>query len=76
MTKSDHLSTKFHSLSQAKAERFIQCMSDYSEDVAYQLSEQHHKAALENQERLVPIVENIFLCGRLGIALRGHRDDE
>jgi len=24
---------------------------------------------------LVPIVETILLCGRLGIALRGHRDD-
>ena len=71
----DHLFTKYYAFSQEKAERFIQCMSDSSEDVAYQQSEQHRKAALENRERLVPIVETILLCGRLGIALLGHRDD-
>ncbi|KAI6647733.1 52 kDa repressor of the inhibitor of the protein kinase-like [Oopsacas minuta] len=26
-------------------------------------------------ERLIPIIKTIILCGRLGIALRGHRDD-
>jgi len=50
-------------------------MSDSSEDVAYQLSEQHCKAALENRERLVHIVETILFCGRLRIAQCGHRDD-
>jgi len=50
-------------------------MSDSSEDVAYQLSEQHRKAALENREKLVPIVDTILLHGRLRITLRGHRDD-
>jgi len=57
----DHLSTKCHSLSQEIAERFIQCMSDSSEDVADQVPEQHRKAALENRERLFPIVETILL---------------
>jgi len=47
------LFTKYHLLSQGKAERFIQCVSDVSEDVACQLSEQHRKVALENLERLV-----------------------
>jgi len=50
-------------------------VSDSSEDLAYQLSEQHRKAALENRNRLVPIVETILLWRRLRIALRGHQDD-
>jgi len=47
-------------------------MSDSSEDVAYHMSEQHRKAALENRERLVPIVDTILLRGRLRIAQRGR----
>ena len=29
----------------------------------------------ENRNFLSPIVETIILCGRLGLSLRGHRDD-
>ena len=29
----------------------------------------------ENRNKLVPIIDTINLCGRLGISLRGHRDD-
>lgn len=29
----------------------------------------------ENRKKLIPIVRSILLCGRQGIALRGHRDD-
>jgi len=57
----DHLSTKYHSLSQEKAEMFIQWLSDSSEDVAYQLSEQHRKVAFENLERLVLVIETSLL---------------
>ena len=28
---------------------------------------------VENRKRLVPIVDTIKLCGRLGLPLRGHR---
>jgi len=44
-------------------------MSDFSHDVACQLSEQRRKPALENRERLFPLVETIPLCGKHGIAL-------
>ena len=29
---------------------------------------------LENRKKLIPIIDAIKICGRLGIALRGHRD--
>ena len=29
----------------------------------------------ENRKKLIPVVEIIILCGRLGLPLRGHRDD-
>ena len=30
---------------------------------------------IENRKRIVPIIDTIKLCGRLCIALRGHRDN-
>ena len=35
----------------------------------------HKQQVLEIRQRLVPILRTIICCGRLGIALRGHRDD-
>ena len=33
------------------------------------------KRVAENREKLEPIIDTIKLCGRLGLAFRGHRDD-
>ena len=40
-----------------------------------QLSSQVKNEVQRNREILRPIVETIILCGRLGLAFRGHRDD-
>ena len=29
----------------------------------------------ENRRKLIPIVDTIITCGRLGLSFRGHRDD-
>jgi hypothetical protein len=29
----------------------------------------------ENRKKLAPIVDSVIFCGRLGLPLRGHRDD-
>ena len=29
----------------------------------------------DNRTKLIPIIDTIILCGRLGLSLRGHRDD-
>ena len=33
------------------------------------------KKVKENRAFLVPLIDTTFLCGRLGISFRGHRDD-
>ena len=43
--------------------------------IVKQLDDVHKQQVLENRQRLVPILKTIILCGRLGIAMRGHRDD-
>ena len=30
---------------------------------------------MQNRQKLVSIVDAIIVCGRQGLALRGHRDD-
>ena len=30
---------------------------------------------VENRKKLIPVIDTIKLCGRLGLSLRGHRDD-
>ena len=39
------------------------------------VDEHAKKTIFENRKKLVPIVDTIKLCGRLGLPLRGHRDD-
>ena len=39
------------------------------------VNEHAQQVILENRRKLVPIVDTIKLCGRLGLSLRGHRDD-
>jgi Domain of unknown function (DUF4371) len=42
--------------------------------VVDQLDDIHKQHVMENRQDLVSILKTIILCGRLGIALRGHRD--
>ena len=39
-----------------------------------QLNSDGKRQIEQNRKKLVPIIETIFLCGRQGLALRGHRD--
>jgi len=40
-----------------------------------QLNNEKRRQLEEQRNRLVPIIKTVVLCGRLGIAFRGHRDD-
>ena len=44
--------------------------------IDYQLSFQREELAEKNCQKLRSIAATILLCGRQGIALRGHRDDK
>ncbi|XP_046861158.1 52 kDa repressor of the inhibitor of the protein kinase-like [Xenia sp. Carnegie-2017] len=39
------------------------------------IDEHKQQVIRQNREKLVSIIDTIKLCGRLGLALRGHRDD-
>lgn len=71
----DHLENRYHRWSQERADQFLRVAQTPGSSVVDQLDDVHKQQVMENRQRLVPILKTIILCGRLGIALRGHRDD-
>ena len=58
--------------------RYVQMLrqaSGKSDSIEVMIDEHARKTVVENRKKLVSIVDTIKLCGRQGIALRGHRDD-
>ena len=49
--------------------------SGKAQPIEVMVDEHAKKTIFENRKKLVPIVDTIKLCGRLGLPLRGHRDD-
>ena len=49
--------------------------SGKSQSVDQLLNKQVSENIVENRKKLIPIIDTIKLCGRLGLSLRGHRDD-
>ena len=37
--------------------------------------DENKKKIISDKKKLIPIIDTIKLCGRLGLAFRGHRDD-
>ena len=73
----DHFgSAKFHKAAVEKARLFTKVRNDCSLSIANQLSTLREQRVAENQLKLQSIIETIILCGRQGLALRGHRDDK
>ena len=71
-----HLLNQYHTHAQECVDMFLYNLSTgNSHSIVNQVSNTRRNQALENRKRLVPIVKTIVFCGRLGIALRGHRDD-
>ena len=66
-----HLATSYHNTAQSFADTFLA----NKVSIACQLDENKKRQREDQQSRLVPIVKTVVLCGRLGIAFRGHRDD-
>ena len=54
---------------------FLNNMSGKTQSVDVLLNKKLNEKIQENRNKLVPIIDTINLCGRLGISLRGHRDD-
>ena len=56
------------------AETFINVMSKKQLPIDQQLSQARAVTVEKNRQLLKSIADTIILCGRQGIALRGHRD--
>ena len=72
----DHLCKHYHGNAQERANFFLNNLeTGNSLSVINQITDTRRNQVLENRQRLIPIVKTIIFCGRLGIALRGHKDD-
>ena len=54
---------------------FLAVMENKALGIDAQLSSMRKRNIAENRLKLKSIVETVILCGRQGIPLRGHRDD-
>ena len=70
----EHLSKKFHEDSLSKANAFVALVQSNAGDVEQQANIGAAKKREKNRRALERIVSSIEFLGRLGLALRGHRD--
>ena len=54
---------------------FQQQMLGKAQPINVVIDENRRKKISENKKKLIPIVDTIITCGRLGLSFRGHRDD-
>ena len=73
LTTHSHL--EYHLTSEAKMDAFLHTMIYLSKRVDMSLSTAMQERVKTNRAVLTSIVKCVELCGRQGIALRGHRDD-
>ena len=71
-----HLCTKYHDMCQTQADAFLKCqVAKTQDDILKQLDAKRKETVIENRKRLLPILKTVILCRRLGLSLRGHRDN-
>ncbi|KAG5881267.1 hypothetical protein JTB14_003738 [Gonioctena quinquepunctata] len=69
-----HQTTQYHCTASIKADNFLSVMAGKSQSINSQVDAVRARQVKENQEKLVPIIKTVILCGRQGLPLRGHRD--
>lgn len=70
-----HEKTEYHKDAYTRMVAFLEYMSKKRESIVVQLNSLHAAQIQKNREVLKSIIATVELCGRQGIALRGHRDD-
>ena len=74
-TLASHENTEYHKDAYTRVVSFLEYMSGRRENIVAQLNTSHAAQIQRNREVLKLIVATMEICGRQGIALRGHRDD-
>ena len=74
-TLASHEKTEYHKDTYTRVVSFLEYMSGRRESIVAQLNTSHAAQIQRNREVLKSIIATVEICGRQGIALRGHRDD-
>ncbi|KAF0713891.1 zinc finger MYM-type protein 1-like, partial [Aphis craccivora] len=69
-----HQKTNYHITATLKAHEFLSVFENKQESIAVKLDSKLKLEIEKNRKMMRPIIETILLCGRQGIALRGHTD--
>ena len=74
-TLASHEKTEYHKNAYIRMVAFLEFMSGKRQSILTQLSTSHAAQIRRNRGVLRSIMATVEVCGRQGIALRGHRDD-
>ena len=72
---STHAKASYHAASLAKMSEFVKRYKNPSQAIDTKLSSQAQKTIEENKKVIESLLHIVMLCGKQGLALRGHRDD-
>lgn len=70
----EHQEKRYHKDAFIDAQNFQSTFENKKDDILNEIDTSRKKMQLENRRKLTPIIRTVLLCGRQGIALRGHRD--
>jgi hypothetical protein len=70
----NHETTKYHNTCTTRAENYLKIRRDETLPINQQVDKAYKEQALQNRNRLTPIVKTVIFCGRNELPLRGHRD--
>ena len=71
-----HAVLEYHKNSQANLNAFMDTMAKPEKSINVSLDKAAQEQIQQNREVLKSIISGLEFCGRQGIALRGHRDDD
>lgn len=70
-----HSGSEYHTKSLARMSEFVKRYENPSQTIATQLNAQVQKTMENNRRVIESLLRVVMLCGKQGLALRGHRDD-
>lgn len=70
----NHEKTDYHKFNQLQEKSVLSIKEKKTISIDLQLNEAKKKEILENRKKILPIIKTVLLCGRQGLALRGHID--
>ncbi|XP_025406722.1 uncharacterized protein LOC112680748 [Sipha flava] len=70
----NHEKTNYHQNSVIDFQSVSAIVIGKSDSVYHQLNKAEKTQKENNQKIIIPVIDSVLLCGRQGIALRGHRD--